>query len=355
MNQENRTLPRLDRLTSLRALAAAAVVVLHVSRYVRSTPVWDISARLATAVTFFFMLSGFVLTWAGEPTKGYYRRRAARVLPLYVGLWAVALAIIYLLYDRTQPWTHTAGSLFLVQAWVPRASFYFATNGVAWSLSVEAFLYLVFPLVVALLRGASTSTRWVIVAGCLLVDALLVPVLAQHLSRRVAEWLTWVCPATQLPTFIIGVVLALELRRGWRPKLSPFWSTVMWLVAGAATLALPAPYWRVAPMLVPFALLIAHSAMADLGGRAGRLQSPLLVRAGTWAYAVYLSHSLVIFVVEKYLGSRAFSLAPWQGLLLAFETSCAAFAVGGTLHTLVERPAERWLRGSPPRVEVPAG
>ncbi|WP_052405520.1 acyltransferase family protein [Demequina mangrovi] len=81
---------RLDGLTGLRWYAAFGVFAYHVSYWFLSVPgaegvrtVFD--GMGALGVSFFFVLSGFVLTWAHQPTTSastFYRRRIARIVPL---------------------------------------------------------------------------------------------------------------------------------------------------------------------------------------------------------------------------------------------------------------------------------
>ena len=64
-----RELPnRLDSLTGLRFFAAWLVVVHHFSNFATMPYIWRYTGFGATGVTFFFVLSGFVLTWSFVPS-----------------------------------------------------------------------------------------------------------------------------------------------------------------------------------------------------------------------------------------------------------------------------------------------
>ena len=45
-------------------------------------------------------------------------------------------------------------SIFLLQTWIPSSRFWFCLNGVAWYLSVQAFLYAIFPPRLVVLKKA---------------------------------------------------------------------------------------------------------------------------------------------------------------------------------------------------------
>src|SRR5205823_3153004 len=84
----------------LRGFAAGFVVVGHLvdiplHNWVRPT-IFSIANGLSiVAVSFFFVLSGFVLTWnnSARDTRRYYRNRLARIVPNYVVTWALALVV----------------------------------------------------------------------------------------------------------------------------------------------------------------------------------------------------------------------------------------------------------------------
>jgi peptidoglycan/LPS O-acetylase OafA/YrhL len=155
-----------DALDGLRAVAAGAVLLTHVSGLtgytLTGTPVsWALS-RGDVGVPVFFMLSGLLLyrRWAeaaltGAPTGPlgtYLRRRALRILPAY---WAVVLIAL--------PWLSTSSArhgwpwvqyLLLIQNY--DANPWWTGTGATglsqmWSLAVEVSFYLVLPLVAAAL------------------------------------------------------------------------------------------------------------------------------------------------------------------------------------------------------------
>lgn len=151
---------KIDSLTSLRFFAAAAIVVYHASGHF-GIPVDNLKPFvLDQGVSFFFVLSGFILTMVyGEKLKAdsadrskavgaFIVARIARIWPLHL-----ATLLIFALLLPSHFWAsltpaHFLASFFLVQSWIPVNAFNFAFNGVSWSLSAELFFYLVFPLLV---------------------------------------------------------------------------------------------------------------------------------------------------------------------------------------------------------------
>jgi peptidoglycan/LPS O-acetylase OafA/YrhL len=150
---------QLKPLTGLRFLAAFAVFVAHVPR---SWQDYDFGKAPvgAAGVSFFFVLSGFILAYvyvprlkasvSGKfPVKEFYLRRVARIWPLHLATLLISLLAV-LGWKSFQQQAHvflkSFFNVFLLQAWVPSHKWGYFLNGPAWSLSVEAFFYVVFPL-----------------------------------------------------------------------------------------------------------------------------------------------------------------------------------------------------------------
>ena len=77
-----------NSLTSLRFVAALLVFANHIGdAYAREgSALWQVLESGFVGVTFFFVLSGFVLTWTHSPADRpgqFFRRRIARIVPNY--------------------------------------------------------------------------------------------------------------------------------------------------------------------------------------------------------------------------------------------------------------------------------
>jgi peptidoglycan/LPS O-acetylase OafA/YrhL len=350
---------RLDSLTGLRALAAFVVFLTHVQGLFQDGPASTFMERIGTqgftGVSFFFILSGFVLTWShrpGDRPRAFYRRRFARIAPAYWTALVLAVAL-NLLLERERgvaPVWESLPSFLALQAWWPDPAIYFGGNGPGWSISCEAFFYATFPLLILLLpRFASRLplTAWlVLLAG-----------IAGPLALHPTEWPTlesWAVahlPLLRLPEFVLGICLALAVQRGWRPRLG--FRTALALCLAAYLAAGWVPLYAI-PMLTlpPFAMLIAVAATRDIGGRPTSMARPWPRRLGEWSFAFYLVHELVLRVVIPV--ARRID----NGLPVAIAAAVVGLALGVLcaflLYTLVERPLEKRLRGAPARPEMVA-
>ncbi|TLS46417.1 acyltransferase [Streptomyces montanus] len=350
----------LPSLTGLRFWAALLVVLYHLSRQVGEVPgltplVW----YGRTGVTFFFVLSGFVLAWTYEgarlPVTVFYRRRFARIWPLHLVTTALSVAL-YLLLSAEVSVTAVAASLPLMQAWHPALAK--GGNPAAWSLSDEAWFYALFPGLLALL--AARGNRLLRRAGATAVLALPLAWLCGALvvSPAVRSWLLDYLPLTRSAQFVLGVVCALAVKRGGRPPLSLPAAAVAVLAWHTALIpwhaALPdsawyGPYNASQLLSAPlFAALIAAAAHRDVQGLPTGLRGTWLLRLGRWSFAWYLVHELVLRLFLHLYGRTA---PGWPSLVVWLVLALASQALAGLLYALVERPAESWLRsrGSVPR------
>ena len=356
---------RLPSLTGLRFWAALVVVLYHLSRNVGEIPgLSDAVWYGRTGVTFFFVLSGFVLAWtydgADVPGKVFMWRRFARIWPMMVASTVVSVAVMAVQNDAISG-AAVATSLFLLHAWVPDPVYASAGNPAAWSLSDETFFYAVFPLLLAALAGRRARTWAWTAALCCAALFLVWPAAASVTSDTFLRvWTLDYVPLTRSLQFVVGVVAGLAVRRGWRPRV-PLPAAVG-LVAAWHVLRIPwsravpdslwySPYSASQLLSTPFfALLVVAAACADLESRRTGLGGPWMIRLGHWSFAWYLIHEIVIRIIEGLRGHPASLLGTVEVWALVLAVSLALSAAA---YQWIERPAERTLRRLGPRPVPP--
>jgi peptidoglycan/LPS O-acetylase OafA/YrhL len=346
---------RIDSLTGLRAVAASGVFLTHITeQFFLQGPGSSFMLRFGsqgyTGVSFFYMLSGFVLTWShrpGDTARAFYRRRFARVAPAYLTVLIAATVLqVRLSGQGARPFWEALPSFAALQAWVPDARVYFGGNAVGWSISCETFFYALFPaLVLVLLRYP--KHRGTTVAAVLALSVAPTLLLRPGDANSLALWASTILPPARLPEFVLGMLIAAAIRAGWRSPVT--WRSAVVIAGAAYLLSGWAPYAHLVT-LVPFALLIAAAAGRDLAGRSTPMSRYWPRRLGEWSFAFYLVHGLAIQVVRvvgsRFLDGLALSLVgSLLSLVLAFGS-----AIG--LYFVVEAPFERRLRRSSPRPEM---
>ncbi|MFD9319827.1 acyltransferase family protein [Streptomyces sp. NPDC060053] len=297
-------------------------------------------------------------------------RRFARIWPLLavsvgasVGVWA--------LMDRAVSVEAVGATLLLVHAWFPQPVIFTGGNPAAWSLSDEAWFYLIFPVLLAVLaRQRARVWGWTAVAVSL--GALLLWPALSGASATTRTWALDYLPLTRSLQFVLGVVAGLALKRGWRPPVSL--PVAVGLVVGWHLVLIPwsgavpddvwySPYSASQLLSAPlFTALICAAARADLDGRRTGLGGVWMIRLGHWSFAWYLLHEIVIRVAVFEWGKPApggETVVFWAGVLVV------SLALAALAHHCVEHPAERRLRSlvgrrrdsapARPSADVPAG
>ncbi|WP_369243775.1 acyltransferase family protein [Streptomyces sp. R41] len=341
------SVPSLPSLTGLRWVAALLVFGLHVHnfRYFGGAGgrflTWGFEAG-AAGVSFFFMLSGFVLAWSARPNDralAFWRRRIARILPVHLVIAAVALLMAYTLAHQAKPTLRQGlANVLLVHSWW--RPWWQTLDPVSWSLACEAFFYAAFPLLALLLRRLGARASAALAAVSVLTVLALAWADAHHWLRQPLYSL----PAARLPEFVLGAAAArLVLIGRWRgPSLEA--SLALAIIGYFLVPQVTAGYPATTCTVIGFTLLIPAAAVADLHGLPSLWRHRRLVRLGELSFAFYMVHLLVLRAGTNVLGT-----SPCFGVTAGLAATAVAFTVSlglsWVLYEAVERPARRLLLG----------
>lgn len=305
---------RLAGLDGIRGLAALFVVLHHCwllsfPGYPANTgPAWTgwlVFGHLAVVV--FIVLSGFSLAvsparsdWRLGGVRRFAQRRAWRILPPYWAALAFSMLVAITLVSQPGQGAPTAKSALvyglLAQDIVGAPS----PNGAFWSIAIEAQLYLVFPLLLVILRAWGAA----VMLGLVTVTVVVVGVLAPHsefvglflrltpqfaalfavgalaagiLNGRAARWrrlpLASLSALTALPVFVLIVHNGPEWTVGHYFWVDLAFGPSMGFLLAAISVGRPAP-------LVRF------------------LDTAPLRRLGSFSYSLYLTHAPVVVVLH---------------------------------------------------------
>lgn len=353
--------PRLEVLTGLRWLAAFWVFGYHMQNFGALPTPFDLPVHLGyLGVTFFFVLSGFVLTWSMQPNlriSTFYTRRFARIWPSHMVALLIAIPVFYTFATEPQhSWVKTVSvpvlllSVILVQGFSRDPAILFSGNPAAWTLSCEALFYALHPFLGRLLTRA--TLRGALIIAIVVVAVAFIYRGLSHIGS--GQWVEAVpIPFERIPEFALGMAIAWAFAQGWRPRLPAWlaWALFAVIIGGLTVV----PDMQI-PMLsdiagffmnefatVACALLIVAVASAGLAGRRSWLAHPWMVTLGNWSFTFYLVHATVMYAVLNIMGvSRdpAWSNLVWGGVIFGI-----ALALSAAMHYWVESPAERRIRG----------
>lgn len=371
--------PRVDplpALTSLRFLAAAYVAIYHYAPiYFPKTHEPYVVPLGYTGVTFFFLLSGFILAYnyrdADLTTPGrrglFYRARFARIYPTL--LLALAIHVPWLLnWASLEPELLASlmrSGLVLaplgIHAWLPGAAC--SLDCPSWSVSVEIFFYALFPFLLPLvLRHTHTVAMvtlmaWGVGASLLTLAwaawgggvSLIGPEPGGLFPVLIAEFIKYF-PLLHLPTFIAGLLLFVAWERGaGSPGALLFAAASCGMLIVVAAEFIPEPVLHNGVTVLAWAPLI----LACAAIRRGPLCAAPMIFLGKISFAFYLLHIPVFAMIntaDRVVLNGWLAGHPWIAVSVNALASLAAAAV---VHCVVEEPARRWIlrRGARP---VPA-
>ncbi|MCY0937604.1 acyltransferase family protein [Streptomyces sp. H34-S4] len=349
----------LPSLTSLRFIVAVMIFLFHSTNYVlfASPNVGERFLGLTTmgawaGMSFFFMLSGFVLTWVARPKLGtltHWRRRLMRVYPNHLLMFVVTAIIMVTVLNQVLDTRVALLNIFLLQAWSPDLMDRIGFNSVSWSLSAELLFYVAFPVLLPLVRKIRPERLWAWLIGLLATITLAVPLAVELLpSQEVMPfldltpnefWILFHFPPTRMLEFVAGMLLARIVATGRRIPVSFGGAMALTVAAYAFGPMFPPEFRMVAVMVVPLALLIASGAVSDLNRtRTTLLSSAPMVRMGNLSYSFYLMHMQVLVLGSYLLGTDKPVSTP-KGFAVLALFFAVAVVLSWVMYTVVERPA----------------
>lgn len=331
---------KLDSLTSLRAFAALLVVLQHTVGFEALSKIpmvgrfpWD------HGVSFFFVLSGFILTYVYQglkPNKWYdfFVARIARVLPAH--LFALCVGFVlgqYILESKTT----LLLNVLMVHSWIPVSSVYFSYNGVSWSIATEMGFYLLFPF---LILGFRQSWWWKLIGVMVVLASVLtfcvmgnIPGSSPDNANSITyHGLVYISPFARLFEFFTGMLTGLFFLQREVSNPNKFLWTVLEIVTpfvaamnslcGIALMMTPWPavneYLMHSGSVFTLALVILVYSFQK-GFVSSFLSKPVFVFLGEISFSVYLLHVILYWFIYRTFpewGAGTRHLVFWPSLLV---------------------------------------
>jgi len=321
----------LANLTPLRGIAAMLTVIFHVDIVLSlfQGKLLDqndshLISRMYLMVDFFFVLSGFIMFHVyakyfdssvnAQNFKKFAIARFARVYPLHLFSMFLTIFILFLLYQWGVQVTpildaeNSAYSLITNMLLLHSMNFHqwFTFTHASWSISVEWWMYMVFPFLVAPFMKLTKPGRLLIaalcVAGYLMIGYVLVPLVT--VPDSLSFFRTNGTPPFSLNVsyqfgffrclfgFVIGMMVYLAWKDNWAKRLFSNGYTVLILVAGLFTCMHFAVLDVFTVLFFPFILLAAAYGNRYMNSL---LETKPLQKLGDWSFSIYLIHQPFLY------------------------------------------------------------
>lgn len=265
-------------------------------------------------VSFFFILSGFVLSvgYGGRLRGGVFSEKTfllkqlCKFYPLHI-VMTLFFMMLDMRTDAGVDWVKLLLNLFLLQSWLPDNGYNFAFNGVSWFLSDMLLFYLLFPVLFRKIDSMPSCQLW----GVTFVGIAAYFVLVLLVPQSAVNTVLYVFPPVRCLDFILGILVyrvyagCRELpflyssvcRRGFIFVTVFELAVVLLLVSSYLVYgSLPSRircvglFWFVLPLLILFFAIVDKC-----GGTFTRLlHSRVLLWLGGVSFEVFLLHLAVI-------------------------------------------------------------
>lgn len=332
---------RLHGLDFLRGIAALGVLAYH---YLHYGDITNISMFGTYGVYLFFCLSGFSLEWvygpremSAESVREFFTARFFRIFPMY----AVMVALALMAAPAVNQLITTKALLNLTFLFgVNNPGFWSITAG-GWSIGVEWFFYILFPIVWAI-RGVKFSAVALIITTIVHLQLSDMAYFSDAMPAQ-SVWVNAMQPISFLNYFLAGV-FGCRLYRLTHLNLQS--DGFMLFLVAAFIIALGVPVVmgipRIELLKTGWAPLFYFAFCAGLTFAAAiyRCRSTHFVRISTIlgeiSYSVYLIHLPLYFQARKHLGQSI------DGSSLLIICAVASVVLAKVLHDMLESPARRY-------------
>ncbi|HBB2333068.1 acyltransferase family protein [Escherichia coli] len=331
----------LRHLTGLRFIAALMVYLCHLNTDYFGVFVKEMFSQGFIGVSFFFILSGFILSYSYEDKlknevtskRQFILLRLARIVPMHLLL---AMPFILLtIHLKNFDFSKTLTNILLMQSWIPKEDYYFSLNGVSWSLSDELFFYLMFiPLIY------TSITKKVITAISIITLLLTIYFLKIIQTEELNHWLYYIFPVSRLVEFICGMIIYACWKNSRQQKVGSLLFLISLLPLLIAIYysnninnSLRYSLYYLLPMVIFFTscIYLRNGVIHTI------LSSKTLELLGKSSFIFYLIHQPIILFCFKIFGHN-----PGPLYLIALLVIITIVSI--ILYKLVEEPLELMLR-----------
>lgn len=310
---------RIEFLDWLRALAVAMVVFGH--------SVNSMAPGGGIGVSIFFVLSGFliadillrdgIMTPANVAT--FIVRRIGRIYPMYVAhIAAIFIYCLILSPEQLEAASSSLRKLLMFQS--PTGQWFGYAVGVLWTLRIEFWFYVTFPLVLWL----ATLTRRPLGA----MVALGLASIAYKLAGGVHDVLQY------YDQFLLGAAAAYLVRSGsiriWMgSKILRVSLVGLLFVLMAIPVTSRGLLWQTQSLLTA---LSTAALILSLYSRRPKIQLPALSFIGAISYSIYLVHAIVLDCWVKIFGPHISNIPAYLATVLI---------ISWATYTIIEQPFQR--------------
>ncbi|WP_263601718.1 acyltransferase family protein [Chryseobacterium sp. PET-29] len=336
---------KISQITFTRFIAAMAIVISHFNKDLflyKIRFISDIFLRANVGVSYFFILSGFIMIVAYHRKEkiGYldfYRNRVARIYPLYI----VGLLLYFFTRYSDVSFYKTFLYLFGIQSWIPGKAL--ILNFPGWSISVEFLFYLIFPWLYNYLYSKGNKSIWIIAVliwiGTQVFSNLYINSPAYKGPHTESHEFSHYFPLWHINEFLIGNIAGLLFVKNRKEKNYDLAVVVFFIAIILSLIFIPLNFHNglMAVFFVPVIYLIS----CNNGLITKFFALKPLEFLGEISYAIYIIHIPVLYIVRSVLWDY-FQISESNTLFWIYMPVLMIVSAG--FYQFIEKPMRDYLR-----------
>ena len=277
------------------------------------------------AVTFFFILSGFVAYYSNSSSEKlsisnsmkYCINRIKKFYLVYLLTLLLGLIVnssIFSDYEFNKKILIILSNLTLTQSFIPSPDYYFSLNGVGWYLSSLGFCYLIFNLYKRLLNNIKMQS--IILVIILWSIQLIISGLSVNLSYDETQWILYINPVMRSINFFMGMIFAkifIEKESVGVNKNNSYTKYELMLLALFAiiyicSIFIPRAFiWSV--YYAPIIMLIIYTFSFENCKISRFLRKNTFIKLAGISFEFYMIHQLIINICWRLIGKNKLIIA----------------------------------------------
>lgn len=321
--KENRVRPQIMSLQGVRAIACLSIITYHCG--IGKWGTWGVSV--------FFLLSGFLLVYNYYDVRLktdikscilFSFNKIRKIYLLHIIMMNATLVLFCLRMGKKEVLINAELQLkqiivniLLLQSWFLEEEIYFSLNGVSWFLSVYAFMCIMFPIILCIVRKAVKSKKTFSIILFVYFLQVIAGIISQYIQNNLLElgnfckWFTYVFPVFRLGEFVIGSLVGgvfLEEKH----KISDVCATSLELVIVGLVIVVQLvnkydilngryEFFKYSLIHTPVVTGLIYIFALNCGKISKLLSCRLIVNVGNISAYMFLIHQVVIRYVDYFL------------------------------------------------------